>query len=175
MYTVGSSPRCIKGINLQAFKQSGHFSFIDGLTHINPYTQGSPYPPTGTPTTPTDTLDGSQPSTTLLAFYQIIKRHVSQKTHPLLILDDASVLLMTGYGLDAVCQFLQKLKVLIASVGGTLITVVHADEEGAEDAEQDAFVKSVLASAELVLQAEALGSGLARDIHGQVSKGQCID
>ncbi|KAI8137820.1 hypothetical protein BJV82DRAFT_326394 [Fennellomyces sp. T-0311] len=76
---------------------------------------------------------------------------------------------MTGYRLDAVCQFMHKLKVLMASIGGTLITVVHADEEGAEDTEQDAFVKSVLASAELVLQAEALGSGLSRDIHGQLS------
>ncbi|KAI9496422.1 hypothetical protein BDB00DRAFT_971465 [Zychaea mexicana] len=161
------------GINLQAYKQSGHFSFVDGLTHINPYTQGSPYPPKGTPSTPTDTLDGSsQPSNTnvLLSFYQVIRRHILQsKTHPLLILDDASVLLITGYGLDSVCQFLHKLKVLMASVGGTLITVVHADEEGADDTEQDAFVKSVVANSELILQAEALGSGLARDIHGQLS------
>lgn len=158
---------------MQAYKQSGQFSFIDGLTHINPYTQGTPYPPTGTPSTPTDTLDGSKPADNiLLSFYQIIRRHISQtnKTHPLLILDDASVLLMTGYDLDSVSQFLHKLKVLMASVGGTLITVVHADEEGAEDPEQDAFVKSVIASAELILQAEALGSGLARDIHGQVKK-----
>ncbi|KAI9244830.1 hypothetical protein BDA99DRAFT_577059 [Phascolomyces articulosus] len=160
------------GINLQAYKQSGQFSFIDGLTHMNTYTEKIPYPPTGTPSTPTNTLDGSQPAdNNLLLFYKIIRYQLSQNTkaHPLLILDDASVLLMSGYGLDAVTQFLQKLKVLMTSVGGTLMTVVHADEEGVDDPEQDAFVKSVISGAELILQAEALGSGLARDIHGQLS------
>ncbi|KAI9033593.1 hypothetical protein CLU79DRAFT_714471 [Phycomyces nitens] len=159
-----------QGINLQTYKQSGQFSFLDGLTHLNPYSHTTPYPPAKTPSTPNGTLDGSLGTKDVLrSFYQTIKDHLESKKKPLLVLDDVSVLLQSGLGLREVCQFVYKLKSLVESVDGTLVTVCHADEQGSEDIEQDAFVKTVLTSAELVLQVQALGSGLARDVHGQLS------
>ncbi|KAI8394134.1 uncharacterized protein BYT42DRAFT_553506 [Radiomyces spectabilis] len=159
------------GINLQSYKQSGRFCFIDGLTHLTSYTDGTPYPPARAPTSPADTLNGSKipQNACLRTFYDVIKRHVTDKQHPLLIIDDASIFMLSGFGIGPVSMFINKLRVLMESVDGTLMTIIHADEEGTEDPEQDAFVKSVLSTAHLVLQVQALGSGLARDVHGQLS------
>ncbi|CDS09059.1 hypothetical protein LRAMOSA10419 [Lichtheimia ramosa] len=163
------------GINLQAYKQSGLLCFIDGLTHLNPYAQGSPYPPAKTPTTPTSVLDTSSNDTmgALKSFYDVIELQVSaaakENRHPLLVLDDASVLLSSGFGLEAVQHFIQKLQVMMSRADGALVTVIHADEQGAEDPEQDAFCRLVMMNASHVLQVEALNSGLARDVHGQLS------
>lgn len=51
---------------------------------------------------------------------------------------------------------------------GTLITLIHADEQLASDPAQDAFVPSVLGMADLVLSIQGLGSGFSKDVHGQV-------
>lgn len=108
----------------------------------------------------------------LKSFYDVIELQVSAATkenqHPLLVLDDASVLLMSGFGLEAVQRFIQKLKVMMSRANGALVTVIHADEQGTEDLEQDAFCRMVMMNATYVLQVEALNSGLARDVHGQV-------
>ncbi|KAG0164307.1 Elongator subunit elp6 [Apophysomyces sp. BC1034] len=155
------------GMNLQALKQSGQFCFLDGVTHLNPYTKNSPYPPPQAPSAPSGLLDGSDITDEILrSFYFTIKSHVV-KPHSLLVLDDASVLLFSGFGIRTISAFIKKLNAYMESIQGTLITVVHADEEGSEDVEQDMFVKSMVGSADLVLQVEALGSGLARDVHGQ--------
>lgn len=121
---------------------------------------------------PTDTLDGSTVKDTdlLKHFHGRVKQHIVGKTRPVLILDDANVLLACGFGLDRVSHLLSRLKVLMEQNDGTLITIVHADESSAEDEEQDAFVRNVLNSAHLVLQVQALNSGLARDVHGEVSR-----
>lgn len=114
-------------------------------------------------------MDGSKQETDILrSFYSIICRHVRNKSRPLVVLDDASVLLLSGFGFSPACHFIQKLKAMVESVQGTLVTLIHADEQGAEDQEQDAFVRTVLSSAHFVLQVEHLSSGLARDVHGQV-------
>lgn len=147
--------------------------FIDGLTHLNEYAHASPYPLANTPTTPTDTLDVSsvkEKSTDLLKhFYDSVKKHIVGKARPILIVDDANVLLSCGFGLHRVSHLITRLKVLMEQNDGTLVTIVHADESSAEDEEQDAFVRNVLHSAHLVLQIQALNSGLARDVHGEVS------
>lgn len=143
---------------------------------MNPYAQGSPYPPAKTPTTPTSVLDGSSNDTmgALKSFYDVIELQVSaaakENRHPLLVLDDASVLLLSGFGLEAVQHFIQKLQVMMSRADGALVTVIHADEQGAEDPEQDAFCRLVMMNASHVLQVEALNSGLARDVHGQVGR-----
>ncbi|CAO3597140.1 unnamed protein product [Absidia cylindrospora] len=105
----------------------------------------------------------------LQQFYMVIKSHIQQQQQPLLILDDASMLLLSGFGLENINAFINRIKSLLASVDGTLVTLIHADEEGTEDVEQDSFVKSMIQSSELVLQLQPLGSGLARDVHGQLS------
>ncbi|SAL97740.1 hypothetical protein [Absidia glauca] len=152
------------GTNLQPFKQSGQFVFVDGVTHLNNYSLDTPYPPLNTPTTPTATLDGSHQAA-LREFYEVIKQHIQPGT--LVILDDVSMLLLNGF--TDITVFINRLKSLLASVDGTLVSLVHADEEGTDDSEQDGFVKAVIQSSELVLQVQPLGSGLARDVHGQLS------
>ncbi|KAI8099646.1 uncharacterized protein BX664DRAFT_382158 [Halteromyces radiatus] len=153
------------GTNLLPYKQNGRLVFIDGVTHLNEYSLDTPYPPLKTPTTPTDTLNNQD----LKTFYMIIKQYIQQQEQPLLILDDVSMLLSNGFGLAETCTFINKLKVLMESVDGTLISLIHTDEEGNDDIEQDAFVKSVIQSSEIILQVQPLGSGLAKDVHGQLS------
>ncbi|KAI8338177.1 hypothetical protein BC941DRAFT_374866 [Chlamydoabsidia padenii] len=150
------------GTNLLPFKQSGQFVFIDGVTHLNDYSLDTPFPPPNTPTTPTDTLNGCR---LLQQFYEVIKTHVQPGT--LVILDDASMLLNNGF--QDISVFMNRLKSHLASLDGTLISLIHADEQGSDDMEQDGFVKAVIQSSELVLQVQPLGSGLARDVHGQLS------
>ncbi|KAI9310763.1 hypothetical protein BX666DRAFT_2004549 [Dichotomocladium elegans] len=165
------------GINLQTFKQAGKLLFIDGLTHLNPYAAANPYPPKNTPAAPTTSLDTTATGANPLEFYyRIICDQVKtaaaispSQGHPLLILDDASALLMCGYGTADVAQLIHQLRVLMARENGTLLTVVHADEVGVEDAEQDSFNRLVMSYADLVLQVSPLHSGLARDVHGELS------
>ncbi|KAI8646604.1 hypothetical protein BD408DRAFT_409942 [Parasitella parasitica] len=155
------------GINLQAHKQSGKFVFLDGLTHLNEFTSGTPYPPAKAPTAPTDTLDYKDKQCLLKSFYKTISRHVTL-SNTLVILDDISVLLYNGFDIEQVSTFILKLRSLVESVQGTLLTVMHADEEGSEDIEQDNFIKSIIYGSSLVLQVQPLNSGLARDVHGQL-------
>ncbi|KAI8091353.1 uncharacterized protein B0P05DRAFT_527110 [Gilbertella persicaria] len=148
------------GINLQTYKQSGKFVFIDGLTHFNPYTPQTPYPPTKAPTAPTATLEYNQDPK---SFYETIASHV--QPNALIVLDDISTWIYNGMDHAAL---LLKLKALTERVQGTLLTIMHADEEGTEDMEQDNFVKQVLYGSSLILQVQPLHSGLARDVHGQL-------
>ncbi|CAO0800308.1 unnamed protein product [Mucor circinelloides] len=156
------------GINLQTYKQSGKFVFLDGLTHLNEYTSETPYPPPKAPTAPTNTLDHKDEKQNLLrSFYKTIAQYVTS-SNTLVILDDVSVLLYNGFEIEQVSTFILKLRSLVENVQGTLLTVVHADEEGSEDTEQDNFIKSIIYGSNLVLQVQPLNSGLARDVHGQL-------
>lgn len=138
--------------------------FIDGLTHLNEYTKETPYPPSKAPTAPTGTLDHS-PTKLLESFYHVIAPYVKE-SQTLLILDDLNVLLYNGIPMEDIIHFVSKLKTLVND--GTLLAVVHADEEGSEDIEQDNFIKSVIYRSNIVLQLQPLNSGLARDVHGQL-------
>jgi hypothetical protein len=141
--------------------------FIDGLTHLNEYTGETPYPPSKAPTAPTNTLDYKNKQSNLLkSFYLLIKEYVKPNT--LLILDDISVLLYNGYDIVQTSAFILQLKALVESVQGTLLTVMHADEETFEDVEGDNFIKNILYGSNLILQVQPLNSGLARDVHGQL-------
>lgn len=149
---------------MQTYKQSGQFVFVDGLTHLNDYTSETPYPPSKAPTAPTDTLDYKNKSDNLLkSFYLLIKQYIN-KPGTLLILDDISVLLYNGFTLAQVSSLIARLNML----EGTLLTVMHADEEGIDDEEQDSFIKNIIYGSNIVLQVQPLNSGLARDVHGQI-------
>ncbi|KAI9486832.1 MAG: hypothetical protein EXX96DRAFT_550792 [Benjaminiella poitrasii] len=160
------------GINLQTFKQSGKLVFLDGLTHLNEYTNGTPYPPIKAPTTPTDTLDmnnNNNSDNILKSFYEKIAVYVKKQPNTLLILDDISVLLYNGFSVDQTLAFILKLRSLVEGAESTLLTIMHADEEGSEDSdEQDNFIKQIIYGSQLVLQVQPLNSGLARDVHGQL-------
>ncbi|CAO3617643.1 unnamed protein product [Cunninghamella echinulata] len=166
------------GTNLTNFKQSGQYIFIDGLTHLNPYSVNTPFPTANTPTTPSDTLNGLIPSSSssssheleeniLKTFYQQIKKYIQSGC--IVMLDDISTLLSNGFGSNNIYIFIKKLKALIESMDSTLVTLIHVDEEGSDDIEQDTFIKSIVQTSELVLQFQPLGSGLAKDVHGQLS------
>jgi hypothetical protein len=159
----------LQGINLQTLKQNSQFVFIDGLTHLTSYTQNAPLPSTQTATTPNAILKGA----CVQDFYNTIREHVEacakDSTNPLLIIDDVNVLLWGGFAASDVLLLLHNIRVLTESVQGTLVSVVHADEEGNDDEVSDSFVRSVLSRADLVLMVEALPSGLSRDVHGQLS------
>lgn len=144
---------------------------MDGLTHLNEYTGETPYPPSKAPTAPNDTLDyknAKDKKKVMKSFYVMLKEYVLERPGSLLILDDISVLLYNGFELGQVTSFIAKLKSLMESVQGTLLTVMHADEEGTEDVEQDNFIKTVLYGSNIVIQVQPLHSGLARDVHGQI-------
>ncbi|KAI8366986.1 hypothetical protein EDC96DRAFT_507739 [Choanephora cucurbitarum] len=151
------------GVNLQTYKQNDKFVFIDGLTHLNGYTMQTPYPPSNAPTAPTNTLNFKE-DYSMKSFYQIIAAY--NKPDTLIILDDISCFLYNKF--DHVNTFFSKLKTLVERTQGTLLTVMHADESGVEDAEQDNFVKQIIYGSSLVLQVQPLHSGLARDVHGQL-------
>ncbi|CAO3626209.1 unnamed protein product [Cunninghamella blakesleeana] len=159
------------GTNLTNYKQSGQYIFIDGLTHLNPYSINTPFPTANTPTTPTDTLNGSKQEEeegyVLKVFYQLIKKYIQSGC--ILILDDVNTLLSNGFGSNNVYIFIKKLKTLIESMDSTLVSLIHVDEEGSDDIEQDTFIKSIVQTSELILQFQPLGSGLAKDVHGQLS------
>jgi hypothetical protein len=152
---------------LQTYKQSGKFTFLDGLTHLNEYTNTTPYPPSKALTAPTDTLEYTNDTQLLKLFYKKIETYVT-KPNTLLVLDDLSVLLYNGFDMKQVTALIMKLRSLMERVQGVLLTVMHADEEGAEDEEQDNFIKSVIYGSNLVLQVQPIHSGLARDVHGQL-------
>ncbi|KAI9287267.1 hypothetical protein BC943DRAFT_208035 [Umbelopsis sp. AD052] len=154
------------GINLQTLKQNQQFVFIDGLTHLTSYTQKAPFPSVTTPTTPNAVLNG----TNVQEFYNAIRERVEASgPNPLVIIDDANVLLWAGFSHNDVLSLLHNIRVLIESVQGTLVTVVHADEEGNYDDESDSFVRTMLSRADIVLMVEPLQSGQSRDVHGQLS------
>lgn len=135
---------------------------------MNEYTSETPYPPPKAPTAPTNTLDHKDEKQNLLrSFYKTIAQYVTS-SNTLVILDDVSVLLYNGFEIEQVSTFILKLRSLVENVQGTLLTVVHADEEGSEDTEQDNFIKSIIYGSNLVLQVQPLNSGLARDVHGQL-------
>lgn len=154
---------------MQTLKQNQQFAFIDGLTHLTSYTQMAPFPSVTTPTAPNAVLDG----TSVQEFYNVIRERVeaSAKTspNPLVIIDDTNVLLWAGFSHNDVIALLHNIRVLIESVQGTLVTVVHADEEGNDDDESDSFVRTMLSRADIVLMVEPLQSGQSRDVHGQLS------
>lgn len=141
--------------------------FLDGLTHLNEYTSNTPYPPAKAPTAPTNTLDYKEKQDLLKSFYKTIAQYVTS-SNALVILDDISVLLYNGFEIEQVSTFILKLRSLVEKIQGTLLTVMHADEEGSEDIEQDNFIKNIIYGSNLVLQVQPLNSGLARDVHGQL-------
>lgn len=154
---------------MQTLKQNEQFVFIDGLTHLTSYSQTTPLPSVKTATTPNAVLQGNS----LQEFYNTIREHIlasaKQSANPLIIIDDVNVFVWGGFPVSEALSLLHNIRVLAESVQGTLVSVLHADEEGNDDVESDSFVRTVLSRADIVLMVEALQSGQSRDVHGQLS------
>ncbi|KAG0201057.1 Elongator subunit elp6 [Mortierella sp. GBA30] len=85
------------------------------------------------------------------------------------ILDDLSVLLNCGWPCRDVLALVRYLKLLVAKVNGSLITLSHADGMLAEDVSQDGLIKGVFYEADYAVDVRGLDSGGSRDVHGQLS------
>ncbi|KAG0241160.1 hypothetical protein B0O80DRAFT_437455 [Mortierella sp. GBAus27b] len=97
------------------------------------------------------------------------KNTSTQKKQLCVILDDLSVLLNCGWSCQHVLALVRYLKLLMAKVNGSLITLVHADGVLAEEVNQDGLVKGVFYEADYVIDVRGLDSGGSRDVHGQLS------
>ncbi|KAF8978130.1 Elongator subunit elp6 [Entomortierella lignicola] len=117
-------------------------------------------------------------SSKLINFYKFLEEHINsiipknntgQGKQLCLILDDLSVLLNCGWPCRDVLALVRYLKLLVAKVNGSLITVVHADSVLAEEVSQDGLVKGVFYEADYIIDVRGLDSGGSRDVHGQLS------
>ncbi|KAF9201200.1 Elongator subunit elp6 [Haplosporangium sp. Z 27] len=117
-------------------------------------------------------------SSKLINFYKFLEEHINniipknntgQGKQLCLILDDLSVLLNCGWPCRDVLALVRYLKLLVAKVNGSLITVVHADNVLAEEVSQDGLVKGVFYEADYIIDVRGLDSGGSRDVHGQLS------
>ncbi|KAF9997420.1 Elongator subunit elp6 [Modicella reniformis] len=98
-----------------------------------------------------------------------VSKNNTHKKQLCLILDDLSVLLNCGFPCRDVLALVRYLKLLMAKVNGSLITLVHADGVLAEEVNQDGLVKGVFYEADYIIDVRGLDSGGSRDVHGQLS------
>ncbi|CAG8782658.1 18918_t:CDS:2, partial [Racocetra persica] len=103
------------GVNLTSASQKGHFSFIDGLTSLTPNSPTASPLPTAV-LTPLSVTNCTKE--TLLNFYNTIKtiittHHASADSNVLLIFDDLSVLIYSGFKICDVLEFWGACRVLI--------------------------------------------------------------
>ncbi|KAF9401104.1 Elongator subunit elp6 [Mortierella sp. AD011] len=139
--------------------------------------------PAATATTKTATTSTTQPMVLgfcpkLSNFYKILENYImstvtknnqGQRKQLCLILDDLSVLLNCGWPCRDILALVRYLKLLVAKVNGSLITIVHADSVLAEEVNQDGLVRGVFYEADYIIDVRGLDSGGSRDVHGQLS------
>ncbi|KAF9432591.1 Elongator subunit elp6 [Entomortierella beljakovae] len=184
------------GVNLVVAKTKGIFQFVDGLTQLTDYAapskefipkpvEAKPSPDTKSAATATRTIKPPAAPPVVLSyspklsdFYKVLEdlivKTVSENSQGqvkqlCLILDDLSVLLNCGWPCRDVLALVRYLKLLVAKVNGSLITIVHADSVLAEEASQDGLVKGVFYEADYIIDVRGLSSGGSRDVHGQLS------
>ncbi|CAG8597863.1 16490_t:CDS:2 [Cetraspora pellucida] len=167
----------VKGVNLTSASQKGRFSFIDGLTSL---TSNSPTV-TSFPTavlTPLSITNCAKE--TLLNFYNTIKtiittHHASTDSNVLLIFDDLSVLIYSGFKVRDVLEFWGACRVLIEKYNGTLVSLIHTDEVAESlstdniDFDDEIFIKSLIYRSEYILSVRGLESGFSRDVSGEIT------
>ncbi|KAF0372994.1 elongator complex protein 6 [Gigaspora margarita] len=168
------------GVNLTVSSQKGYFSFIDGLTSltINSSTIASTSLLPTAMITPLSITNCTKE--TLLNFYNIIKKiitthHASANSNVLLIFDDLSVLIYSGFKVCDVLEFWGACRVLIEKYEGTLISLIHADEVTGSsstdniDFDDEIFIKSLIYKSEYLLSVRGLKSGFSRDVSGEIT------
>ncbi|CAG8465518.1 12698_t:CDS:2 [Dentiscutata erythropus] len=163
------------GVNLTVASQKGQFSFIDGLTSLTINSSTSFPTSMITPLSITNCT-----KETLLNFYSVIKKiitthHASTNSNVLLIFDDLSVLVYSGFKVCDVLEFWGACRVLIEKYDGTLISLIHADEVSGLsstdniDFDDEIFVKSLIYKSEYLLSVRGLESGFSRDVSGEIT------
>ncbi|CAG8481307.1 6139_t:CDS:2 [Funneliformis mosseae] len=178
------------GVNLTLATQKGAFSFIDGLTSLYSQTDGFSKSTSTTITKPTAVLTCSTRTSSMSTspiskellqnFYKVIKqtivaRHSSiDDTRVCLIFDDLSILLYVGFNVRDILEFVKACRMLIEKYNGSLIILIHADEDVSpssidDELDQEIFLKSLIYQSEYLLSVRGLGSGFSRDVSGEIT------
>ncbi|XP_063117157.1 elongator complex protein 6 isoform X1 [Cavia porcellus] len=88
--------------------------------------------------------------------------------HPVLLVDDLSVLLSLGVGAVAVLDFIHYCRATVCTeLKGNVVALVH-DSGDSEDEENDLLLSGLSHQSHLILRAEGLATGFCRDVHGQL-------
>ncbi|CAG8576563.1 10253_t:CDS:2 [Acaulospora colombiana] len=119
---------------------------------------------------------------TLQNFYSTIKNvidtsHSSLDSNVLLIFDDLSVLIYLGFQIKDILEFWKACRVFVEKYDGTIITLIHADDDDVMesssgdrlDLDQEIFVKSLIYQSEFLLAVRGLGTGLSKDVSGEIT------
>ncbi|XP_005383454.1 PREDICTED: elongator complex protein 6 isoform X2 [Chinchilla lanigera] len=94
--------------------------------------------------------------------------------HPVLLVDDLSVLLSLGVRAVAVLDFIHYCRATVCTeLKGNLVALVH-DSGDAADEENDLLVSGLSHQSHLILRAEGLATGFCKDVHGQASPSRVI-
>ncbi|CAI2169336.1 1412_t:CDS:2 [Funneliformis geosporum] len=176
------------GVNLTLATQKGLLSFIDGLTSLYSQTDGFSKSTSTTITIPTavltctaSSISNSQTSKEILQnFYKVIKqtivaRHSSiDDSRVCLIFDDLSILLYAGFNVRDILEFVKACRMLIEKYNGSLIILIHADEDVSpssfdDELDQEIFLKLLIYQSEYLLSVRGLGSGFSRDVSGEIT------
>ncbi|GES76842.1 elongator complex protein 6 [Rhizophagus clarus] len=191
------------GVNLTLANQKGLLSFIDGLTSLysqnsqtDSFSKINSAAEAATTTTTTKTKTNQTSALTcsysnslsdspiskesLQNFYKIIKqiietRHSSiDDSRVCLIFDDLSVLIYSGFNVRDILGFVKACRMMIEKYNGSLIMLVHADEDVTQSSlddelGQEILLKSLIYQSEYLLSVRGLGSGFSKDVSGEIT------
>ncbi|CAI2171077.1 6958_t:CDS:2 [Funneliformis geosporum] len=153
------------GVNLTLATQKGLLSFIDGLTSLYSQTDGFSKSTSTTITIPTavltctaSSISNSQTSKEILQnFYKVIKQTI-----------------VARFNVRDILEFVKACRMLIEKYNGSLIILIHADEDVSpssfdDELDQEIFLKLLIYQSEYLLSVRGLGSGFSRDVSGEIT------
>uniref|UniRef100_A0A3Q3DYI5 Elongator complex protein 6 n=1 Tax=Hippocampus comes TaxID=109280 RepID=A0A3Q3DYI5_HIPCM len=167
------------GVNLSQAKEKGQLVFLEGLQEslsiLNPH----------------DARTGSEamdflrnPGAGLQCLFQFVSSSVDHsrgaedggRGPPVLLVDDLSMLLSLGVGVDAVLDFSHYCRTAICSqLKGNVVMLLRCDGEDDDDDDvgsddgSERLLRGLTHQCSLALHVQSLPTGYCRDIHGQVS------
>ncbi|XP_015578369.1 elongator complex protein 6 isoform X2 [Ricinus communis] len=150
------SPNSFKGCNLAAHKDCGRFFFFDMLM-----LQCS------------DRNEGNSNKAGFITLFGEIQKVIcalpeNYKNHVTIMIDDVSLMEVAAYGSsDRVLDFLHYCHTLTSDFGCSLVTLNHEDIYSTM--ERRAFILQMEYLADILIKAEPLATGLATDVHGQLT------
>ncbi|GBB86603.1 hypothetical protein RclHR1_00130044 [Rhizophagus clarus] len=107
--------------------------------------------------------------------YLIETRHSSiDDSRVCLIFDDLSVLIYSGFNVRDILGFVKACRMMIEKYNGSLIMLVHADEDVTQSSlddelGQEILLKSLIYQSEYLLSVRGLGSGFSKDVSGEIT------
>ncbi|XP_057862542.1 elongator complex protein 6 [Cryptomeria japonica] len=145
------------GFNLSAYRDNGQFIFIDGL-HLE--CKGS---------------IGAMTENALIELYKSIHQTLygcitleGNMGCNCIVIDDVSLLEIAAHGSeDLVLDFLHYCRILSLEMGCSLVLLSHQDIYASQS--DSRFIKHLEYFADMMIDVEPLNSGIATDVHGQIT------